>query len=835
MISNYLLAAWRHIANNRLFSVINIFGLSVGLMSCILILIYVRDELSYDQWLPDGERLVRLHTAYYSPDAPPFLTIRAAGRMMEAIRNYASDQVETGLRLVEVGVTVVRGDAIFNEDIMFADGTFFDVFQLPFVHGSAGTSFSKPMDLVITESTAIKYFGRTDVVGKNLTACCLQGSQLEVQVTGVIRDLPENTHLEFEFLTFLDPSMFDFAPNVLNTWTSVNTYTYFKLKAGADAESLKKRVDYWLNNESPLREMVEEGVLPSERLQLKIMPVPDLHLKALRDAGNIGDMKPLGNNSMVLAFVGIAFLILLIASVNFMNLSTARASRRAREVALRKVMGASRRQVAMQFLGEAVAISVLSLLFALVAVELVLPFYNMAIGRQLNLVLSDDLPLLITLVSIAVLVGLVSGSYPAIYLSRFLPARILKANQSSDGGGQSNIRSLLVIFQFAASIGLAVCTVVIYAQTSYARSMDVGYNYENKIVLSGLGATAAVDQRQTIVNELTAIEGVEHVVLSSEVPSQDNENNTGFTLLEGASEGLSESVVLNYYTAGFGFFEAYEMEMLAGRGFDEAFSSDVIVPVPEGDDRIGHAGVVINESAMRRLGFSSPEEALGKTLRADMFRAGTFDLSIVGVAKDVYFRSIKFGIRASVFLNNPGSLRVATLGFRTHDVAGLVREVERVWKKILPTTPISREFLSEMIQAQYQAEEDQAKLFGIFSALAVVIACLGLYGLASFTAERRTREIGIRKVMGARVRDIVGLLVWQFSAPVLIANILAWPIAWYVMSEWLDGFSYRIEGHYILVASMAAGTAALLIAWLTVAGRAWKVAAANPVNSLRYE
>lgn len=835
MFNSYLLSAWRHIVNNRLSSVINVFGLSLGLMSCILILLYVRDELSYDKWMVEGNRVVRMHTAYLSPDRPPFLTVRSAGRMMEAIRDYSPQLIESGVRLLQVGVTLTKEANLFNESVLFADPPFFELFELPFLYGSPGTSFNKPSDLIVTEEMAQKYFGRNDVIGESLTVCCLQGNQFDVQVTGVIKNLPDNTHLDIDFLSYLEPSLFDFAPNLLNTWTSVNTYTYFKLNPGATPEGLKERIDYWLDNESPLKEMVPEGVIPSEMLKLKIMTVPDIHLYARTDAGNLGDMKALGDIDMVYTFAGVAMLILLIASINFMNLSTARASKRAREVALRKVMGATRLQIAMQFLGEAVAITLLALFCALVAVELTLPLYNDVVGRELTFEIMEDLRLLLGLVVVAVSVGLLSGSYPAVYLSGFLPMRILKASPTGEGSGQSSIRALLVVFQFSVSIGLAVCTLVIFAQTQYARNMDVGYKYDSKLVLSGLGSAGALDQHDAITNELSTIAGVKSVVLSSEVPSQDNENNTGFQLLDGATEGLSDTVVINYYTVGFGFFEAYDMKILAGRSFDVRFGTDEIQPVPDNEGQIGNASIVVNESAMRALGFGSPEEVVGKTLRADVFGSGTHDLRIIGVAKDVYFRSIRFGIRPSVFFNDPGSFRVATISFDTNDIQGLVSDVERVWKAMVPMSPVSHQFLEDMIHAQYQTEENQAKLLAVFAILAVVIACLGLYGLASFTAERRTKEIGIRKVMGARVRDIVTLLVWQFTIPVLVANVITWPTAWYLMSGWLERFSYRIDDSYIILSCVIAGAGALIIAWLTVASRAITVASANPINALRYE
>ena len=836
MFRNYLVTAWRQIANNPLYSAINIFGLSLGLMSCILILLFVRSEISHDRDLKDADRIVRLHSAFYPGDRPPFLTVRSAGRMMEAMRDYAPDEVAQGVRLVQINPTVRKGDSVFAETVVFADRTFFDVFDLPFAQGSSGTAFARPMDLVVSEEMALKYFGRTDVVGESLTVCCLEDQPLDVQITGVIRDLPDNSHLDIDFLTVMEPAMFDFAPNLLNTWTSVNVYTYFKLHEGRTAQDLKQRIWHWLDTESPFLEMVGEGMRPTDILKPNVMAVPDIYLHAGGDAGNMGDMRALGDINMVYAFSAIAVLILVIASINFMNLSTARSAHRSREVALRKVLGARRGQLALQFLGEAVTIALLALLFALVAVEMVLPIYSDAIGRELALQLVDDIPLLLGLLTVSVLVGLVSGSYPAAYLSRFLPARILQPGHGTEQGGSSRVRSILVVFQFAISIGLTVCTVVMYGQTSYARSMDLGYSVDGKLILHGLGASDARSQQDAIVEQLSRLPQVRSVVLSSEVPSQDNENNTGFQRTDTGETGMGvDPVVLNYHSVGYGFFESYDMQIVHGRGFDRQFGAEEIGRIEEGEDRVGAASIVINEAAAGALGFGNPADAVGKVLRADVFQAGLHDLTIVGVSRDVYFRSIKFGIRPTVYFNNPGTLRTATISFSTADIPDLIAEIEAVWKEMVPMTPISHEFLSDMVAAQYQDEEQQAQLFAAFSLLAVVIACLGLYGLASFTAERRTREIGIRKVLGARVRDIVKLLVWQFSLPVLIANLIAWPISLYLVLVWLEGFQYRIGDSAIVLACLGASLISLSIAWITVASRAVRVARASPVDALRYE
>lgn len=835
MLRNYLLTAWRHLSNHRLFSAINIFGLSVGLMSCILISLFVTDELSYDRWIPDGERVVRLHTGYLPPDNPPFLTVRSAGRMMEALSAYASREIESGVRLVTSPQTIIQGDRSFAEDIVFADGSFFDVLQFPMAHGNVATAFTRPLDLLVSEAAALKYFGRTDVIGEQLTVCCNRGRTMDVAITGVLKDLPDNTHMELDFLVLMDPSMFDFAPNILNTWTSVNTYTYFKLREGVTPADLKARVDYWLDNESPLREMAPEGMVPTDQMRLNLMPLNDLHLHARADAGNLGDFKPLGDIRMIYAFVAVAALVLAIAAINFMNLSTARASRRAREVALRKVMGASRPQVALQFLGEAVAITLVSLLFALVAVEIVLPLYNEAISRELSLVVLEQPAWLAALLGMTICLGLIAGSYPALFLSSYRPARIMKANQSSEAHGEGTVRSLLVVFQFSVSIGLAVCTMVIYGQTLFARSLDVGYSYEQKLIVSNMNSAAMAPQQQAFKKEIMKLPAVTSVALSSEVPSQDNENNTGFRLVDGAGNtGVNDSVVLNYYNTGYDFFEAYNMNLVAGRTFSEDYGTDLITPIAEEDDQVGTASVIINESAAYQLGFLQPQDAVGKMLRANLFRAGMYDLTVVGVAEDVYFRSIKYDIRPSVFLNSSNAMRVATVSF-IGDPAVVGEAVEDTWRQMAPVTPYQARMLDDMIADQYRDEEQQAQLFGTFAALAVIIACLGLFGLASFTAERRTREIGLRKIMGARIRDIVRLLLWQFSIPVLMANIIAWPLAWYLMNGWLSGFSYRIESFYILLASLLAGAGAMLIAWLTVAVRAFRVASASPIRALRYE
>lgn len=831
MFRNYLITAWRNIIKNGIFSVINIFGLAIGLMSCILIILFVRQETGFDSWLTDSDRLVRMHTSYSMPNRDKFETVRSAGSMMPAIRDYAKNEVETGVRFIQFGITVRKDEDAFAEQATMVDGSFFSLFDLPFVHGSKTSSFNKPMDLIITERLALKYFGRIDVVGETLTICCVASNTSEVAITGVIKNLPEATHLNTEMIVRLQPLLFSEDDGTLHTWTSLNVYTYFKLMPNVTMEQFQQRINYWMDNESPLRDMFDNNETVTDFIQQRLMHVPDLHLNAKRHAGNMGDLTPMGDSNMIRTFIVVAGLVLLIACINFMNLSTAKASKRAREVAMRKVLGASRIQVALQFLGEAIAIVILSLLFALVAVEVVLPFYNELLGKTLELRLFSDPALLLSLFLVAILVGLGAGMYPALYLSKFLPGQILKSTKSVESKNSTKMRSLLVIFQFSISIILVISTLVVYGQTVFSNNIDVGYQSDNKLVLN---VRPARENLASLKQELLTLPEISSVVYSSESPTQDNENNNYFKLLETHSDGVAnEQVLLNYHNMGFGFFEAYKVTPIAGRLFDEDYGSDEINLVPENSTEPGKGSVILNETALKEFGFSNAEQAIGKTLAHEV--RGKQNLTIIGVIPDIYFRSIKFDVRATAYTLNPTRLRVASLTFSADNVSALLNKIEVIWKRNVPMQPIELEFLSEMMKAQYNDEKTTAQLFLVFSLLAVIIACLGLYGLSAFTVERRTKEIGIRKVMGASVKDIVSLLIWQFSKPVAIANLVAWPIAAYLMLSWLESFPYRINELWLIPICLAVGLLSLLIAWSTVGGNAAKVARKNPIKALRYE
>lgn len=756
--------------------------------------------------------------------------------MMEAIRDYAKNEVSAGVRLLQFDTTIQQNGEGFAEQATMADGSFFEVFDLPFIHGNNDSAFSKPMDLVITEEMAIKYFGRTAVVGETLTFCCVTGGPSTVPIAGVIKDLPDATHMNINFLIRLNPALFANNPNVLETWTSVNVYTYFKLNQNSSMLQLQDRMLYWLNNESPLREMYEDKMLGmeddvqvSDFMALSLMQVTDLHLKAKQHAGNMGDLTPMGDASMVNTFIIVTALVLLIACINFMNLSTAKASKRAREVAMRKVLGASRTQVALQFLSEAIVLALIALLFALVAVELLLPFYNQILGKSLTFELLRDPALLASLISLTALVGIGAGIYPALYLSKFLPGHLLKSSKSAESGNSAKLRTVLVIFQFAASIILVISTIVVYGQTLYSNGVDVGYQSDNKLVLN---IRPARENLNSLKQELLNLPDVTSVVFSSEAPTQDNENNAGFKLVEvTGNQGANESRFVNYHNMGYGFFEAYKVKPIAGRLFDKRYGNDAFNPLSENtSDNANRASVILNMSAARGFGFNNADQAIGKTLIS-----GQRHLSIIGVIPDLHFRSIKFGIRATAYTLDPNSFNAASISFNNQNPASVIQQITQIWKTNVPMQPIELEFLSEMMASQYQAEQTTARLFLAFSILAIMVACLGLFGLSAFTVERRTKEIGIRKVMGASASQIVRLLIWQFSKPVVIGNLIAWPVAAYIMLAWLEAFPYRLESWWLIPICLGVSFISLLIAWLTVGSNTASIALRSPIKSLRYD
>jgi len=808
---NYLVTALRNIAKHKLYGFINIAGLAVGLACVIFILLYIQDETSYDRWVPDSENIYRVESTFNLPglDAAffsvvPFpVTIAMQAQIPEVVAQT---------HLIPENMTAQVGDRQFPVSIGVVDPDFFQVIKLPLVKGDPATVLAKPDSLVLSQAAARKFFGNADPLGKTVI---LSGSHA-LSVTGLLRDLPHNTHLYSAELIIPNTSKADPYPLDLKTsWFNIQGWGYVKLAPGADAKvvlaKLKTVTDHSVDTKA---RSYMQNLRGSDVLHLHLTPFRDLHLAAYGETEH-------GRWTTIYGFAAIAALILLIACFNFMNLATARAMVRAREVSLRKVMGAKRQQLVVQFLGESVMTALVALTLALALVEILLPSYDSFLNRPITFQYLHSWPLTAGMVLVAIAAGLIGGAYPALILSGFRPAATLGTN-ASGASGSGLLRTGLVVLQFAISIGLGIATIVVFSQIHYVRQQDMGFDRHNLVVISGTEPlTPSV--RDSLVQSLAADPAIAGVAASRMVPFDGTSLVAPVELPGGAQKLTVRNVNIDPE-----FLRVYGMKLLAGRNLSRARGEDLF-PEPDTKQPNPSANILITAAAARQFGYS-PLEAVGKSI---FYGTNKLRCTIVGVVGDTNFDGLKTAMQPTVFFYYPKGWQPISVRIKSGHMQAALASIDRIWRQIVPTTTIHRQFQEESFDRLFAADEKEGAIFGLFVGIAIFIACLGLFGLAAFTAERRTKEIGIRKAFGARNRDIVRLLLWQFSIPVLIANLIAWPVAWYWLHDWLQGFAYRITLSPLYFA--AAGLAALLIAWITVLSHALRVSRANPIHALRYE
>ncbi|QNN68636.1 ABC transporter permease [Sphingomonas lutea] len=830
MWRNYWTVAIRALAKSKTYSVINIAGLAIGMAACILILLYLRYERSYENWLPDVANTYQFQTHFKSDEGEEFDMQMASYTTKERIEKDFPQVENAAYILGTEPVFLKDGQASATEDWKYADEDFLKVVNLPLV---AGTTLTAPQTAVLTRTEAMRRFGTEDVVGRTFTIISV-GKKVDFKVSGIIEDLPKNSHMRINAILRRDfPTFFADNPQFLTCWGCQSGWVYAKLKPGTDAEQLNAQLPAWEKRNIPDEDIgTGKPYNPGDDQDWRFTNVSDVHLGAAQD----GEMAPGNDRRTITTFTIIAILILGMAVVNFTNLATARASQRAREVALRKVLGANRRQLIVQFVSESVLIAAASMLIALALVELLVRPFAAFLDADLQLSYLGSNGILLPAIGLTLLVGVLSGLYPAFFLSRFQPAQVLKANRSAaETPGSGRLRTALVVLQFAVSIGLIICTAVVYGQTVYARSVDPGYNRDNILQVDEMARAQLIPMGETIVERMKRVPGVKAVGRTDIGVATDNNNNT-FIIPPGTNNNVS----IGQYNVDEGFFDAMGLRLKAGRWFDPNRPMDDMTltfpPKIEEEKALAARGinVVMNEFAVKKLGFKSPQDAVGKTVRSELFQEGTgmVNINIIGVVADSRFRSVRTPIDPIMFRN--ANLGQSHMIIRYDGEPAQVRAaVEAEWKKITNEVPFNADFSEDVMAELYEAEDARAQIFAGFSLLAVIIGCLGLFGLAAFTAERRTKEIGIRKVLGARTRDIVQLLVWQFSRPVIVANLIAWPVAWWMMRDWLNGFDQRITlgpGPFLIAALVA-----LAIAVGTVMGHAIRVARANPIHALRYE
>lgn len=814
MIRNYFKVAIRNLFKNSFYSFINILGLSIGITSCLLILIYVNHEMSYDKFHKDHDRIYRV-TAEAKLGGTEVISMAVSSAPMAERLKSDLEEIESITRLLQLSKTIKHNGNIYREeDMLYADSTFFDVFDFDVVQGDPHTMLREKYSLVLTEETAHRYFGEQNVNNSNVLGQQLIIDGDNYQITGILHNVPSNSHFDFDMLVSMSTT--DDALNPI--WLNMSYFTYVKLRGGVNPKSLDdKLMDIVMENIIP--QVVAYMNMPAELLEDKasaknffhyiLQPITSIHLHS--------DLRSeLGANSdisYVYIFSAIAIFIIVIACINFMNLATARGSKRALEVGVRKTLGSLRSHLVWQFMIESILFSCIAMIIALGLTEALKYPFSTITGQMISFNIFEQPWILGLIIGLTLFVGVLSGSYPAFFLTKFKPVEVLKSGGRS-GNKKSVFRNSLVVLQFSISIGLIVCTILVYEQMNFISNKNLGFDKENVIVIEN--GRQLGNNNQVFKNELLKNSEVLSVSYAQRIPS------VGFNMPVCTPEG-EEGIDIPVYTneVDYDFLTTFGMELSNGRNFSPKYPSD-------------SSAILINESAVRRFGWIGEDvNPVGKYVSMINPSFGTRSkLYVVGVVRDFNFESLKSEISPNVmFLNSVGNF--ISIRVKSSDIGGLLKQIESTWKDIAPDVPFQYSFLDQRFEDLYQAERNMSQVFSIFTSMAIFIACLGLLGLAAYTTEQRTKEIGIRKTMGASVPNVVNMLNKEFIKLVAIALIFASPIAWYLMNNWLGNFVYKTEiGVFPFI---IAGGLAITIALITVGVQSFKAATANPVDSLRNE
>ena len=821
MLKNYFTIAINNLIKNKLYSAINIIGLAIGLSACIVIALYVRDQTSYDRQWKDSDRIYRVNFSWQRPGAERIRSSKTPVPAMQALKEYFKGNFEQTTRALTNESTINIGTDRFISKVTYVDPAFIDIFQLKVIAGNLEDTLADKNNIALSEKIASRHFGNQDSIGKVITIDFGNNIKVDYKVTAVYR-ISGNTVLDdIPLIALLDDTLL---PQSIKHWGYSPCYTYIKLKPGIDIETMKPLLPALIDRNIPSDDPTRKA---SDRFSMDFQRLDTAHLDSTWDANRDG-----GNKTVVMSFAGISLLVLLIGCINFTILTTAKATQRAREVAMRKVVGAKRKQLIVQFLGESTFIVLLAMILSIGLVELMLPIFESIVGKTLSFnyfSLNAILPLLVMLI----IVGISGGLYPAFILSGYRPGDTLKANQSKETSGSMSLRYVLVIFQFCISIILIIATGVIIIQTRYSLNRDPGYNKDNLLIIKQMNRNEFKGKIEPLKNALLNLENVSDVSFSRLQPSQLDQLTFPVIHLGHPETYYS----LSRCDVGYDYFSTYQIPVVSGRNFSvERDLPNIMTGVTNnnGDNKPFEINIILNESAVRYLGFNNTEDAIGKIIFTQFDKNTSANFTVIGVVADNHLFSINAPPRPEAYWLDPSNIGAVTVRFKGSRQK-ILEQINSVWNKVMGDVEISTVFVDQLLAGEFQQEQTQMKVFISFSLLAIVIACMGLFGSASFTVERRTKEIGLRKVMGAKVKNIVSLLLWQFSKPVLIANIIAWPVAIFAMQGWLERFQYRFNPLLMIPICLASGIIALAIAWFTVAGNTTRMAKSKPIKALRYE
>ncbi|MES2006192.1 MAG: ABC transporter permease [Bacteroidota bacterium] len=817
MLRNYFKIAWRSLMKNKIFSFINIFGLSIGLTCCLLIALYLNNELNYDKQHPDADRIYQLGTTFVKQDEVRDMANTPAP--MAAMMQQEFPEVEETVRLLGLfgeDKTLIRYNesnapavSFYENKGFLTDPGFFHFFKYDFTEGDPKHALDNPNTVVLSDEIAHKLFGKQPALNKIIHISSGTNGENEVTVTGVFKTSHTPTHIDGRFfMAFKGGAMEQYSLRSNNLAYNNMFFTYLKLKKGTHPQQLEAKFPAFINKYAG-DDLKAAGFYKKQFLTA----LTDIHLNT-RTRENV---TPTGSMTYLYILGSIALFALLIACINFMNLSTARSSKRSAEVGIRKVLGAKKSSLINQFLGESLLMSLVAFVFAIVLTAICLPAFSAASGKDLYLSLNDHKWILTGFFVLSVITGLLAGIYPAFYLSSFKPVSILKSKSATNSFAAISIRKGLVVFQFVISAVLIISSVVISNQMQYMRSKDLGFTREQEMIIP-LRSKAAKHTYQSLLAELGKLPDVASVGASTYYPGIFNPSDMGL-YREGNTVNSAQITKVNNVDEN--FLQTIGIKLVAGRGFSKAFPGDTA------------RGMILNEEAVSKLGFASPQEAVGKILYTGAGGLAN-SIEIVGVVKNFHFQDLHLPIAPFGFgLNNKPDYNYLLVHTNSANLSSLLSRFTKVWQQLNPLEPFEYNFLDEEFQKNYQAQDRLAAIVKYFTIIAILISCLGLFGLATFSAEQRTKEIGIRKVLGASVSNLVVLISKDFIKLVLIALVLASPLAWWIMNRWLQDFAYRTSISWTVFALSA--SIACLIAFITVSTQAVRAAIANPAKSLRTE
>jgi putative ABC transport system permease protein len=806
MLKNYLKTAFRNLIRYKGFTAINVASLTLGIVACLTIGLFVWDEWQFDKHIPQAENVYRIYnerndnnSITYAACVPP-----AYSKFLEL--QYPEVDTTTRIFMVRDKFLMEVGDKqAYEEKGLFVEASFFKIFPLKFLKGDQGTALAEPSTIVISEELAIKYFGNINPIGKTLKI-----DKGDMAVKGVFAKLPKHFHLNFNYLMSL-PSA-GLAPERMDLWTWNQFYTYVKLKPGSNVEQLQNKFQAHVKSEiHPTLRQTGSTSLPFFQ-QLK-----DIHLKS---SDFIYDNAIRGNETTVKALTIIALFVLAIACFNFINLATARSFRRAKEIGVRKVVGAERKQLVFQFISETVMLSLISMLIATAITLLLVPSLNQFTGKSIQFNPLTNPVLGAIILAAGILIGILAGIYPALVLSGFQPIKVLKSMKpTGNGTGTPWFRQALVVVQFSLSALLIICTMIVYRQTNYLNDKDLGFNKEQ--ILFFQIRDSVENSLETFKSELKRSPNILSITAGYGLPG-DQFAGDG-VIVPGNSSDKEFSA--NVFIGDHDYSKTLGLRIIAGRDFSKEMSTDV------------DEAFLINETAVREFGFGTSEKAIGRRLNWNKWITDSLNPvkrgKVIGVVQDFHYKSLHEKVTASVIQMYPGVNFKIAVKLKTTDINNTIAFINSVWNRFSPGYPLDYQFMDETYGRMYKAEQKLSSLLWIFTIMAIIVGCMGLFGLAAFSAEQRTKEIGIRKVLGASVINIVQLLSKSFLKLVFIASIIAFPVAWFAMNNWLEDFPYRVKVSWWIFG--VAAVAALGIALLTVSFQAIKAGIANPVKSLRTE